>query len=110
MGIPFKLKMTWDDFWLEQQNNPNCELVFCYKGNTYILLHENHSWMICEYNYGTSTVGKILIKLNENHTDQCNYHRSEDWNELLSKCHDILCSPIFDGKSFKDIIDSILFE
>lgn len=110
MGLLFKVQMTWDEFWIHQQTNPYNELAFMYNNKCYILLGENYAWMISEYNPDTYDVGKTLAIEYEKNPGHRNYHKDENWNDMIDTCYRVLTSDIFDKKSFKDIIENIIFE
>lgn len=109
MGLSFTLKLTWNQFWDAQQNNPNNELLFMYKGKCYILQHGDYIWEIAEYNNDTDDIGKTLVSAAEKNYGHRNYHDQANWDDLIAKCYDVVTAPIFDGKSFRDVIEEMLF-
>lgn len=121
MLISFGVKMNWETFWDQQQNNPYCELFFVYQGNYYLLLHEDYTWLIvpAEFNeeFDTLGVGEIaenkknaIISVPEKNYGHRNYDNDENWVGSMDACYKLLTMPFIDGKSFKDIIDDIDFE
>ena len=110
MGLSYGLKLTWSEFWNGQENNPNNEFTSLYKDNCYILLHTEYKWMIAEYSGDTGDIGKTLASTTEKNPGHKNYHNQSNWDDMISKCLAVLSAPIFDGKSFRDVIDDIIFE
>ena len=106
MGLSYGLKLTWSEFWNGQENNPNNEFTFLYKDNCYILLHTEYKWMIAEYSGDTGDIGKTLASTTEKNPGHKNYHNQSNWDDMISKCLAVLSAPIFDGKSFRDVIRS----
>ena len=100
----------WEEFWNGQENNPNNELTFLYNGNSYILLHIEYKWIIAEYLGDSDDIGKILSSATETNPGHMNYHNQENWDDMISKCYTVLTEPVFDGKSFRDVIKDIIFE
>ncbi len=110
MGLYFIVQMTWEDFWYQQQVNPYNELAFMYNNKCYILLHCDYAWMISEYNPDTYDVGKTLAIEYEKNPGHKNYHGDANWNDMVDTCYRVLTLAIFGKKSFKDIIEDIIFE
>ncbi len=110
MALSYKVRLSWNEFWDCQQSSPNCELVFKYNSAIYILLHENYTWEIAEYNDETYKVGKVLVAFEMKHNHNADYRKDEVWNDSMKQCYKCLTASVFNGKSFKDIIENVLFE
>lgn len=110
MALSYTVKLSWNEFWDSQQKNHNCELVFKCNSAIYILLHENYTWEIAEYNDETYEVGKVLVAFEMKYNRNADYRKDEVWDDAMQQCYKCLTAPVFNGKSFKDIIESILFE
>ncbi len=120
MAISFGIKLTWEQFWDDQQNNPNCELAFLLNGRVYYLYYDSlqkRGWGIYEAGKnsecrGINAFGKCLTPLsNEIHRSYKHKQpNQEDWQTFIDSCYKVLTAPIWDGKSFKESIDDILFE
>lgn len=120
MAISFGIKLTWEQFWDDQQNNPNCELAFLLNGRVYYLYYDSmqkRGWGIYEAGEnsdcrGINAFGKCLTPLS-NEVHRSHKHKQpnqEDWQTFIDSCHEVLTVPIWNGKSFKESIDDILFE
>jgi len=118
MALSFNIRLTWEQFWDNQKNNPNCQLAFLYEGKIYYLYYETYQkkiWGIYESGInpeccGREAFGKCLV---ENYDELQKHHRhptNEEWKSSMDSCYKVLTTPIWSGKSFKDVIDSILFE
>jgi len=118
MALSFNIRLTWKQFWNEQQNNPNCELPFLYDGKIYFLHYETYQkkvWGIYEAGEdpscrGLESFGKCLA---ENYDEIQNHHNhptDEEWKSALNSCYKVLTTPIWNGNSFKDVIENIIFE
>jgi len=110
MGLSFTLKMSWDEFWDGQQSNPNCELAFQYENETYILLNEKYRWLIAKYDDNNFITGDVLAECCEENYGHADYHNKDNWDDFMNKCYEVLNVPCFSGKSFKDIIEDVVFE
>ena len=110
MGLSYGLKLTWDEFWAGQENNPNSEFTFLYNGNCYILLHTEYKWIIAEYTGDSAEIGRQLASASEINPGHKNYYDQANWDDMISKCYAVLTAPIFDGKSFRYVIEDIIFE
>lgn len=120
MDISFGVKMTWEQFWDCQESGPWCELAFKYKDETYILQQdcyyngEKHPlWFIAKYDVdvrGCEEYDVVLGKVFEEMSDCLDYANDDKWKDSLNTCYKLLNLPLFDGKSFREIIDDIEFE
>lgn len=121
MDISFGGKVSWEQFWFEQENSPLCELAFKYKDETYILQHdcyycgEKHPlWFIAKFDgsvLNCEEYDMVLSKVFEEMSDCLDYADNDDkWKDSLDTCYKLLNLPLFDGKSFREIIDDIEFE
>ncbi len=110
MGLSYGLKLTWAEFWDGQENNPNNEFTFLYNNRCYILLHTDYKWVIAEYSGDTGDIGRILTSATEMNPGHKDYHNQANWDDMISKCFAVLTVPVFDGRSFRDVIDDIVFE
>lgn len=118
MALSFDIRLTWEQFWENQQDNPNCELAFFYNGKIYYLCYETNqtrAWKIYEAGVvpedrGTESFGKCLKvncdKIQKHH----GYLTEEEWMSTIDSCYKLLTTPIWNGKSFKDEIEKMFFE
>jgi hypothetical protein len=90
MGLSYGHKLTWDEFWNGQENNPSNEFTFLYNGNCYILLHIEYKWVIAEYTGDSAEIGRILASAVETNPGHKNYHNQANWDDMISKCYTVL--------------------
>ncbi len=115
MEILYGFKINWEDFWNNQENNPNAELSFMYRGNYYVLIHEDYKWCLCtlgveDGEFYIDTSKNVIISVPEKNYGHRNYYDDDNWNDSINACYKLLTMPFIDGKSFKDIIEDIEFE
>lgn len=116
----FGIKLSWQQFWESQQNSPCWELCFRYKDETYILQHDcsyNNEkrplWFIAKYDIGVCGCEEydvVLGKVFEEMLDCFDYDKADKWKDYIDTCYKLLNLPLFDGKSFREIIDDVEFE
>ena len=122
MAISYGLKMTWEEFWDSQQNNPWCELFFKYNGKIYVLQQDsfynnkrNPVWFIAVSENDSTVLScdesdAILGKVFEELADRYDYDSDDKWKDSMDTCFKLLNMPLFDGRSFREIIEDIDFE
>lgn len=66
MALSFDIRLTWEQFWEDQQNNPNCELAFLYEGKIYYLYYETYQKRYGEYMRAASIPNAVEEKHLEN--------------------------------------------
>lgn len=110
MGTSHINHITWDEFWNNEQDNPNGQLVFKYLGKTYIAEHDRNKWYIAEFNDETGEYINFLVEAVQSSFDTGKKHDDIHWQEYVNKYLTVLTAPVFEGKSFKDIIQDIELE
>jgi len=66
MALSFNIRLTWEQFWDNQQNDPNCQLAFLYEGKIYYLYYETYQKKYGVYMKAASILNAVVEKHLEN--------------------------------------------
>jgi len=118
MAISFNVRLNWNAFWENQKNNPNCELAFMFDGQSYCLCYSGDplkKWGIYKSNNGCacrgeSSFSECLVEQYDKIQEHHSIPTEDEWQSVIDSCYKVLTTPVWDGKSFKDVIEYISFE
>ena len=65
---------------------------------------------LAKYDDNNFITGDVLAECSEENYGHADYHNKDNWDDFMNKCYEVLNVPCFSGKSFKDIIEDVVFE